>query len=762
MCLPDNLFLGYYLKSDIERTTMKIIKRFKFAYMFLSFLLVISSYYTAAKASVATTAQTTTSIVTNNLTSLLKTAEGSCTTDLECKSGIYFVKNNDATSLAKISKDLKAQGQQTDQFTNNRYAILVAPGTYDMNKVKNIESGAFNLGYYTQILGVGKSMEDVTITPGVEVYNQGGFLKGAPTCETEEKQKNPLCLTLGGLNNFWRGIENFSMNKTPIPGVDDVIRFAVSQAAPIRSIHFIGSDVLLCDYKTADWKCGSTSGGFMANSKVDLKLKPGSQQQWLSRNSEYGPTDSENPEVAAWNSVFVGTTLKTLPAQKKDPFPFEYNKPEAVKEQWENFPVVNIAQTTVSKEKPYLSCGTTCNGLEKDIKWMVEVPTVRKNSSGIDKTTPSTLDVATQFIIISPNSGPTGTSGVTTLNTEAINTINNELALGKNLLITPGVYNLDGGTINVSKDNTIVLGLGLPSLVCTNDAGCIHVTANGGVDLAGLTLEAGYKLTPSLLQIGSSSGTSDSNNPIFLHDLFFRIAETQLTSRVAGQERQTTTAAVIYTSFVVGDNLWIWRADHDKASSHDMVNPELNLVKWGQDRAKYGLIVYGDNITINGLAVEHFQDYQTVWNGNNGMVNFYQSEMPYDVPSLSEWKCTLPDGGTSETGVGCASYVVDHNVTTHTANGLGVFTYFVESGTPIKPKSAFIIPQNSMVTLNYLIGKWLNGSKTSGLNNLVTTTLGDKCWGFGVSYTPDDKNKSQFSVLGKVDHAKTNAACSVK
>jgi hypothetical protein len=32
------------------------------------------------------------------------------------------------------------------------------------------------------------------------------------------------------------------------------------------------------------------------------------------------------------------------------------------------------------------------------------------------------------------------------------------------------------------------------------------------------------------------------------------------------------------------------------------------------------------------LFTEHFQEYQTLWNGNNGRVYFYQSEMPYDPP----------------------------------------------------------------------------------------------------------------------------------
>ncbi|MCC2645437.1 MAG: hypothetical protein K0R94_1215 [Burkholderiales bacterium] len=670
-------------------------------------------------------------------------------TSIEYAPGVFFIKGSDGNALMKASEDLEAQKQQTAQFSNNHYAVLVAPGVYNM--VENGKPRAFNLGYYTQVIGVGKSMEDVTINPGVEAYNQGGD----PDCFKDKS--NPACLTTGGLNNFWRGIENFSVEKAD---TDSALIFAVSQASPIRSIHFKNSDVLLCDWHTYQDGCGYTSGGFMANSIVEGAFMPGSQQQWLTRNSQYNNLDPAKHEVASWNSVFVGTTTKIPPSQSL-PFPFEYNQPDNNK--WNNFPVANIAQTTTSKEKPYLTCTDTCNETSGHIKWKVEVPQVRFNSIGVDdgKVTPPTeLDVATKFIILSPDSGSTSLSGVTTLNESTIAAINQELNVNnKNLIITPGVYNLDGGVINITKNDTIVLGIGIPSLVCTNSTGCINVSATSGVDLAGFTLDAGYNLTPNLLQIGTKDSSGSQKNPIFLHDIYFRVAETQLDARVTGQERQTVAAAEIYTSYVVGDNLWMWRADHDKAST---LQP-LSLVNWGQDRAKYGLIVYGNNVTVNGLAVEHFQDYQTVWYGNNGIVNFYQSEMPYDVPSLVAWTCTDPRSGIqAPAGNGCASYMVDKNVTSHIANGLGVYTYFAKYPNPQPPrsivaKSAFIIPTSNGINVNYLMGKWLNGDSPGGYKNLVATSVdGNTCLGYGVE---SKDASSQFSVLGTVNAFVAVAPC---
>ena len=51
-----------------------------------------------------------------------------------------------------------------------------------------------------------------------------------------------------------------------------------------------------------------------------------------------------------------------------------------------------------------------------------------------------------------------------------------------------------------------------------------------------------------------------------------------------------------------------------------------------------GLIVNGDDVTAYGLFVEHFQQYQTLWNGEGGAVYFYQSELPYDPPNQAAWE----------------------------------------------------------------------------------------------------------------------------
>ena len=124
--------------------------------------------------------------------------------------------------------------------------------------------------------------------------------------------------------------------------------------------------------------------------------------------------------------------------------------------------------------------------------------------------------------------------------------------------------------------------------------------------------------------------------------------------RVGGATAGTTASCLqINANDVIGDNLWLWRADHGTG------------VGWTQNACNNGLIVNGNRVTIYGLFVEHHEQYQTLWNGNWGRVYFYQSELPYDPPSQAAW---------SHDGVnGYASYKVADQVTSHQAYGLGIY-----------------------------------------------------------------------------------------
>jgi hypothetical protein len=130
------------------------------------------------------------------------------------------------------------------------------------------------------------------------------------------------------------------------------------------------------------------------------------------------------------------------------------------------------------------------------------------------------------------------------------------------------------------------------------------------------------------------------------------------------------TMVKIYSSYVVGDNLWLWRADHVKLHPDEQPNrPELSeyhVTTYGECRCDVGLAVYGDHVTMHGLAVEHTYKDMVQWFGNHGSVYFYQSELPYDV-SGSVYNNTNP---------GTAAYKVHNTAQYHVAKGVGVYSYF--------------------------------------------------------------------------------------
>ena len=212
-----------------------------------------------------------------------------------------------------------------------------------------------------------------------------------------------------------------------------------------------------------------------------------------------------------------------------------------------------------------------------------------------------------------------------------------------------------------------------------------------GVKLGGVLLEAGAAASPTLLQVGEPGGkTSHAQDPIFLYDIF---------CRVGGAAAGVTDCMVTLNSRdVVGDNFWLWRADHGRG------------VGWTTNKNKNGLIVNGDDVTIYGLFVEHCQEYQTIWNGNGGRVYFYQSELPYDPPSPEAWQ----HGGVS----GYASYKVGDAVKTHEAWGLGVYAVFYAA--PVVSENAIETPAAPGVKMHHMITLRLGGGKPgSGIKHVI-------------------------------------------
>jgi hypothetical protein len=514
-----------------------------------------------------------------------------------------------SSSSIQSTLDSVFSQQESNQFGNERHALLFKPGTYNVN---------VNVGFYTSVVGLGLTPGAVTVN-GVTV--DAGWFGGNAT------------------QNFWRSAENVTI--TP-PGGSN--RWAVAQAAPFRRIDVKG------DLNLAPSGFGWASGGYIADSRASGQVQPYSQQQWFTRDSQIGSWSN-----GVWNMVFVGVT--GAPAQS---FP--------------NPPYTTIAQSPVTREKPFLY-------VDAAGAFQVFVPALRQNTQGVSwasGNTPGSSIPLTQFYVAKPG--------------DTAGTINQALSQGLNLLFTPGIYHVNQ-TINVTRADTVVLGLGFATII--PDGGVVPMTVSdvNGVKIAGLLFDAGTVNSPVLLRLGQDgSSASHAANPSSIQDVFFRIGG-------AGAGKATT-SLVVNSSNAIIDHIWAWRADHGAG------------VGWTVNTADTGLIVNGSNVTAYGLFVEHYQKYQVIWNGNGGRTYFYQDEMPYDPPTQAAWR----------TGAnGYAAYKVADAVTNHEAWGVGSYCYFNVNPT-IHADRGFEVPNTPGVRIHNALTVSLGGNGT--IDHVINTTGG--------------------------------------
>jgi hypothetical protein len=212
----------------------------------------------------------------------------------------------------------------------------------------------------------------------------------------------------------------------------------------------------------------------------------------------------------------------------------------------------------------------------------------------------------------------------------------------------------------------VVLGLGFPTLIPTNGNAAMTATRAKGVQISGVIFDAGPVNSPVLLQLGSGHARSDNDasDPSALSDVFFRIG--------GAQAGRATTSLVVNSDNVILDDIWAWRADHG------------NGVGWTSNTADTGVVVNGDHVTAYGLFVEHYQQYEAIWNGDDGDVVFFQNEMPYDPPSQQAW---MEAPGVD----GWAALKVGDAVKRFSGNGMGSYSFF-NQGVDIYAHHAFEVP----------------------------------------------------------------------
>ncbi|MFD3971914.1 discoidin domain-containing protein [Streptomyces cyaneofuscatus] len=453
--------------------------------------------------------------------------------------------------------------------------------------------------------------------------------------------------------NFWRSAENLAVN--PVSGTN---RWAVSQAASFRRMHVKGG------LNLAPNGYGWASGGYIADSKIDGQVGNYSQQQWYTRESSIGGWSN-----SVWNQTFSG--VEGAPAT---------SFPE---------PRYTTLQTTpISREKPFLYLdGNT---------YKVFVPAKRTNARGVSwNGTPQGTSIdLNQFYVVKP--------GATAA------TINQALSQGLNLLFTPGIYHVDQ-TINVNRANTVVLGLGLATIIPDNGVTAMKVADVDGVKLAGFLIDAGTVNSPTLLELGPQNSSADhSANPTSIQDVYVRIGG-------AGAGKATT-SIVVNSDDVIIDHTWVWRADHGEG------------VGWETNRADYGVRVYGDDVLATGLFVEHFNKYDVEWYGERGRTIFYQNEKAYDAPN----QAAIQNGDTK----GFAAYRVDDSVDVHEGWGMGSYCNYNVDPTirqdhgfkaPVKPgvkfHSLLVVSLGGMGHYNHVINSTGASTVPAGTSTVPSTLV---------------------------------------
>jgi hypothetical protein len=541
--------------------------------------------------------------------------------------------------LSQIQSTVNAIASQQvpNQFGTQRYALLFAPGTYGSSSTPL----NFQAGYYTAVAGLGRSPTDVVINGSVDVYNQ---------CSGS---------TCNATTNFWRSLSNLTINvTTPNAGCYNGEFWAVSQAAPMRRVEINGLTTLQ-DYCTQP---NFSSGGFIADAKITgSNITSGSQQQFIVRNSQI--TGWSN---GVWNQVFsgvVGAPAQCFPAASSCGGPY-----------------TTLATSPATREEPYLYIDASGN-------YNVFVPSVQTNTSGTtwaNGSTPGSSLPISAFFIAQPS--------------DSAATINSALQSGKDLILTPGIYNLSQ-SINVTNPDTVVLGLGFPTLIPQNGVVSMQVANAPGMAISGLIFDAGTTTSPELLQVGSSAMHNNqyASDPPTVEDVFFRIGGAEAGS--------ATNSLIVNSANVILDDIWAWRADHG------------NGVGWTTNTANTGVIVNSDNVIAYGLFVEHYQQYEVIWNGNGGTDIFFQNEMPYDVPSQAAW---MEASGVD----GWAAFKVASNVTSFHGYGMGSYSFF-NQGVNIFAANAFEVPSSLPAgSMHDLLTIFLSTSAAGGILNVINGTGG--------------------------------------
>ncbi|MGH9104559.1 MAG: adenylyl cyclase [Acidimicrobiales bacterium] len=601
---------------------------------------------------------------------------------------IQTVVNNIATQQVPLSA----------QFNDSGYALLFEPGTYGSATTPLV----FEVGYYTQVAGLGAVPQDTTINGQIEVFPNALDCASATNCWANSTV------------NFWRSMSNLTLNVmdsannyvpqpiTQQPPIGDSAdcyggptdMWSVSQATPVRSVIINGT--LNFQAYCSQTNYGSNdfgSGSYVANTEINGQLDWSGNQQGIARNSDF-----ESAAGYVWNYVYSGdacppgytpSTTKGAPGPAAcAPTVDAFDGTSAITNGTDGIygvdQVTELPQSPVTEEEPFLytsSTGSTSSTSSASSAsstasdWNAFVPAVQHNSVGpnfLSGTEAGTTVALSSFFVANP-----GTPEIQ---------IQSALDHGDNLILTPGVYDLNA-PLRVSHPGSVVMGLGFPVLVPQRGNASMVVTPNNGVKLSAMIFDAGPVNSPVLVSVGTPSPghsglhgpkANSANDPDLIQDIYFRIGGAESTAVSA------TVSLLDNADNSIIDDVWAWRADH--GSNTSVTGPEGEQgAGWTYNQGDTGLVVTGDNVTAYGLAVEHYQKNEVIWSGDNGTEIFFQNELPYDPPSQTAWDA-------SPVQPGYPSFLVTNDVNSFHSYGMGSYVVFIDTPATLWDAMAYEAP----------------------------------------------------------------------
>jgi hypothetical protein len=215
------------------------------------------------------------------------------------------------------------------------------------------------------------------------------------------------------------------------------------------------------------------------------------------------------------------------------------------------------------------------------------------------------------FYIANPTT-PT-TTGVTP---DTATMINTQLSAGKNIILNPGTYVLDG-PLTVTHPDQVIFGLGDGILRADNTATIVVKDSAPGTVLGGFQAngrafnasDMGPFAADQVVIGDTPHGAGSKTDPTSLNDV----------SSVSG----ATTDFLLNQDYVIMDQAEI-QTNNNSGAGYTTTN-------WTASDGNIGVVVNGDHNTWQGIWLEHFKQTEAVWNGESGQVLFLENEKPLTI-----------------------------------------------------------------------------------------------------------------------------------